>query len=116
MRTFRMYDLDRVEVEWTVMGLRWRLPSRGALISSMGLGALLANVVSVWVGLVVWLVLSALVIYINWHINRMDPLGALKEATQAGLLWRTLRNPVTTNGGAFTVDAEPLVTNTRRRI
>lgn len=117
MQAYRVFNrIDRIPVEWTLLDQRWRLPTRGALIASLALGTVLARGVSVGLGIAVAVLLVAVIFFVNMHINRMDPEGLLQEATQVKLLLQTMRHPVITNGGAFTLDPNPTVTNRRKRV
>lgn len=117
MRTYRVFNqVDTVPVEWTAFGMRWRVPSRGALIGALGVGIVIGRGVNPWIGVALWLLLSAVIVYVNLQINRMDPLGRLREGTQVSLLWRTMRHPIVSNGGTFAYDPQAMVTNERKRI
>lgn len=117
MRTYRVFNrIDTIAQEWTVLGMRWRPPSYGSLIAAIGVGVIIARGVNTWLGIAAWLILSAVVVYLNLHINRMDPEGRLKEGTLLATVWRTMRSPIITNAGELTCDPQPVVTNSRKRI
>lgn len=100
MRSFRMFnDVDQVHVEWTVLGLRWRMPSMLALISVLLIAAVTARAISPWVGLPLGLLLALGVVHLVRLVNHMDPAGCLHEFTQLGLVLRTWRRPVVNNSG-----------------
>ena len=100
MRSFRMFnDVDQVHVEWTILGLRWRMPSMLLFISVLLIAAAVATLVSAWVGLFLGLAMALGVVSMVRMINHMDPAGSLHEFTQLGLVLRTWRRPVINNTG-----------------
>lgn len=100
MRSFRMFnDVDQVHVEWTVLGLRWRMPSMLLLISALLIAAVAVRVISPWVGVPLGLCMALAVVHLVRMINHMDPAGCLHEFTQLGLVLRTWRRPVVDNSG-----------------
>ncbi len=100
MRAFRAFNnVDRVDVEWTKLGLRWRMPSFCALLGTLVVGAFLAKMTNFWVGGTVALVLAfAVLTAVRW-INGMDPDGVFDEVTQIRMLLRTVRRPRINNAG-----------------
>lgn len=115
MRSYRVFNhLSWVPVQWTVLGKRWRLPSRGALIGAVALGVILINVTAWWIGVAATLTLGTLVVWANMHINRLDPDGVFREGTQLSMLWRTMHSPIISNAGILAVDTRPTVTNGKR--
>lgn len=100
MRSFRMFnDVDQVHVEWTILGLRWRMPSMLLFISVLLIAAAAATLISPWVGLLLGLAMALGVVRLVRMINQVDPAGCLHEFTQLGLLLRTWRRPVINNTG-----------------
>lgn len=100
MRSFRVFNnIDRVDVEWMILGLRWRLPAMVALISTIFAGLIVYMVSNAWVAVPVGLILAFGVLHVVRWINGMDPQGVLHEFTQLGLILRTTRRPVINNTG-----------------
>jgi hypothetical protein len=98
MRISRIFNgVDRIAVEWTVLGQRYRLPSMTLTVASLLAGTAVALLGNRWLGLGLAAVMAAAVVIGNLQLNRMDPDGALNETTQLGLLWRTARRPYITN-------------------
>ncbi|ORW08515.1 MULTISPECIES: hypothetical protein [Mycolicibacter] len=100
MKAFRVFnDVDQVDVEWTILGLRWRMPSMICLIGALLFGVIVTRAVSYWVGVPIGVLGALLVIRLVGAVNAMDPGGHLHEFTQLGLLLRTWARPVIDNSG-----------------
>ena len=100
MRVSRIFNgVDRVAVEWTILGQRYRLPTMSLMVVSMAGGVAVALLTNAWVGLAATATTAAATVAANWNLNQMDPDGALGETTQLALLGRAARNPYLTNTG-----------------
>lgn len=100
MRVSRIFNgVDRVPVEWTILGQRYRLPTMGLLAASNAVGLAVAVSTNAWIGAAAAAVMASAIVVVNLNLNRMDPDGALDETTQLGLLWRAARRPYITNTG-----------------
>jgi hypothetical protein len=98
MRLSRIFNgVERIDVEWTILGQRYRLPSMTLMVGALLAGVAIAVVSSAWLGAAVAAPAAAAVVYGNWRLNQMDQAGALGEITQLALLWRTSRRPYITN-------------------
>lgn len=89
--------IDRVDVEFKFLDQRYRTPSYTALIGAVFGGVLIASLTWWLIGVVVGVIASVTVIYLNAMINRCDPEGRLQELTQLHLIWSTMRRPTYTN-------------------
>ena len=100
MRVSRIFNgVDRVAVEWTILGQRYRLPTMSLMVASMASGVAIALIANAWIGLAATAAMAAAIVAANWNLNQMDPDGSLGETTQLALLWRAARNPYITNTG-----------------
>ncbi|MEB3022945.1 MULTISPECIES: hypothetical protein [Mycolicibacter] len=90
-------DVDEVDVEWTILGLRWRMPSMILLVGTVLIAMVVTRAVSVWVGVPLGVLGALLVVVLVREVNFMDPAGHLHEFTQLGLLIRTAARPVIDN-------------------
>ncbi|MDD4865814.1 MAG: hypothetical protein PHQ28_01390 [Mycobacterium sp.] len=100
MRASRIFNgVDRIDVEWTILGQRYQLPSMTLIIATIPIGLAIKVLVGTWVGVAVAAAAAAAVVLANWHLNRVDPQGALGEVTRVRLLWGAARRPYVTNTG-----------------
>ncbi|MCV7256830.1 hypothetical protein H7J86_32100 [Mycobacterium hackensackense] len=100
MRVSRIFNgVDRVDVEWTILGQRYRPPTMGLMVIGIVVGIAVAVLTNAWIGLAATVVMAAATIAANWNLNQMDPDGALGETTRLALLWRAARYPYITNTG-----------------
>lgn len=97
MRPSRVFNnVGHVDVEWTLLGQRYRMASMSALFVAAGVGFVLCFALS-WLGVTLGLLGVAAVVFANWRLNCMNPTGVLGEITQLRLVHKTVRRPVITN-------------------
>ncbi len=100
MRSFRVFNnIDRVPVEWIILGLRWRLPAFTALISTVFVAIVVYAASNAWLAVPVGLLLAFAVVHAVRWINGVDPQGVLHEVTQLRLILRTTLRPAINNAG-----------------
>ncbi len=117
MRAYRIFNgLARpVDVEWTVMGQRYRFWSMTAVVSVVAISAALILLISLFAAIPAAAVGLTAVLIRTARLNAMDPEGYLRELTQLRLLRTAATAPVITNRRRRTLAAAPTITNTERR-
>jgi hypothetical protein len=117
VRAYRVFNgLGRsVDLEWTVMGQRYRFWSMTAVIAVIAIIIALMVAISPFVAAPVGAAGLAAVLVLTARLNAIDPEGYLREITQLKLLRCAATRPVISNVRNHRTTGPDRITNTGRR-
>lgn len=117
MRAFRVFNgLARsVDIEWTVLGQRYRFWSMTAVVAVLAGSALLILTISLPVALLAGALGLLTVLIVTARLNAMDPAGRIRELTQLKLIYTAATGPVVSNLRHRPTATASTITNTGRR-